>query len=61
MTFKEMLGYVGVALALLLLAVLGGMVYTGTYYIQQWPQNVRDVVVVVPLAGVFYAFIARAL
>jgi hypothetical protein len=58
-TFKEMFGYVGLALALLLVAVLGGMVYTGTYMIPQWPQQVRGIVLIVPAAGVFYAFAAR--
>ena len=51
MTWNALYRLVGLVTLLLLLCIVGGMVYTGTYNISAWPQDVRSVVLIIPLTA----------
>lgn len=49
MTWNALYRLVGLVTLMLLLCIVGGMVYTGTYDISAWPQDVRSTVLIIPL------------
>jgi hypothetical protein len=48
-TWNALYKLAGLVALVLLLCVVGGMVYTGTYNISAWPQDVRSAVLIIPL------------